>query len=211
MNVIVFASRKGGSGKSTLTVHVASHAARRPRRCLLVDADPQGSASLWRNLRQIHEPPLRDGSRGVVDILRADPCLDGHIVAVRHDLEQRLGGGHRAADRGESDLVDHARLRRADLAAVDRVAGRGDPYLLVVELADHLGKLGTGIAADLLVDVEDLLVRLGNTRTRLGDVRFERGLAALHLDRGPLHLVQPVDRDELAIVELRERFSSNAT
>jgi chromosome partitioning protein len=28
MNVIVFASRKGGSGKSTLTAHLAAHANR---------------------------------------------------------------------------------------------------------------------------------------------------------------------------------------
>ena len=33
MNVIVFASRKGGSGKSTLTAHLAAHANRPSRRC----------------------------------------------------------------------------------------------------------------------------------------------------------------------------------
>jgi len=47
MNVIVFASRKGGSGKSTLTAHLAAQAARPSRGCLLIDADPQGSLSLW--------------------------------------------------------------------------------------------------------------------------------------------------------------------
>ena len=47
MNVIVFASRKGGSGKSTLTAHLAAHAYKPSRSVLLVDADPQGSLTLW--------------------------------------------------------------------------------------------------------------------------------------------------------------------
>ena len=44
MNVIVFASRKGGSGKSMLTAHVAALASKRAS-CLLIDADTQGSLS----------------------------------------------------------------------------------------------------------------------------------------------------------------------
>src|SRR5437763_11421381 len=66
MNVIVFASRKGGSGKSTLTAHLAAHANRPSRRCMLIDCDPQGSISLWHQLRGMAEPVLRDGRRGGV-------------------------------------------------------------------------------------------------------------------------------------------------
>jgi cellulose biosynthesis protein BcsQ len=43
MNVITLASRKGGVGKSTLTAHLAAYAHLIGRRCLIVDADPQGS------------------------------------------------------------------------------------------------------------------------------------------------------------------------
>ena len=64
MNVIVFASRKGGSGKSTLTAHLAAHANRPSRRCMLIDCDPQGSISLWHRLRGTAEPQLRNGVRG---------------------------------------------------------------------------------------------------------------------------------------------------
>jgi cellulose biosynthesis protein BcsQ len=65
MNVIVFASRKGGSGKSTLTAHLAAHAYRPSRRCMLIDADPQGSISLWHKLRGTAEPQLRNGTRDI--------------------------------------------------------------------------------------------------------------------------------------------------
>lgn len=51
MNVLVFASRKGGSGKSTLAVHLAVHAAKPSKPTLLIDTDPQGSLSLWHELR----------------------------------------------------------------------------------------------------------------------------------------------------------------
>jgi chromosome partitioning protein len=51
MNVITLASRKGGVGKSTLTAHLAAYAHLAGRRCMVVDADPQGSLTLWHSMR----------------------------------------------------------------------------------------------------------------------------------------------------------------
>src|SRR5215471_15602228 len=51
MNVITFASRKGGVGKSTLTAPVSAFAHVSGHRCLIIDADPQGSLTLWHALR----------------------------------------------------------------------------------------------------------------------------------------------------------------
>ncbi len=69
MNTIVFASRKGGSGKSTLAAHLAAHAHKSAKPCLLIDADPQGSLTLWQKLRGTNEPPIRTASRSVSDIV----------------------------------------------------------------------------------------------------------------------------------------------
>lgn len=63
MNVIVFASRKGGTGKSTLAAHLAAHCQKSLRSCLLIDADSQGSLTLWHRLRKTGEPPLKSGLR----------------------------------------------------------------------------------------------------------------------------------------------------
>ena len=71
MNVIVFASRKGGTGKSTLAAHLAAHIHKATRPCLLIDADPQGSLTLWHRLRESGEPPLKNGLRGIGGILQA--------------------------------------------------------------------------------------------------------------------------------------------
>ena len=69
MNIIVFASRKGGSGKSTLTAHLAAHVHKTSKPCLLVDADPQGSLTLWQKLRGTNEPAIRTAVRSVGEII----------------------------------------------------------------------------------------------------------------------------------------------
>jgi chromosome partitioning protein len=71
MNVLVFASRKGGSGKSTLAAHLAAHVARPSRPTLLIDADPQGSLSLWHDIRGAENPALKRGSRNMAETLKA--------------------------------------------------------------------------------------------------------------------------------------------
>src|ERR1700693_2554617 len=71
MNVIVFASRKGGSGKSTLAAHLAAHIQKATKPCLLVDADPQGSLTLWHKLRGTNEPPIKTAVNSVSGIIAA--------------------------------------------------------------------------------------------------------------------------------------------
>ena len=57
MQVIAFASQKGGSGKTTLAGHVAVEAERAGAgRVALVDADPQGSLAAWWNEREAATP-----------------------------------------------------------------------------------------------------------------------------------------------------------
>ena len=65
MNVITLASRKGGAGKSTLTAHLAACAHAAGRRCLVIDADPQGSVALWHARRADGQPPLQHATRGI--------------------------------------------------------------------------------------------------------------------------------------------------
>lgn len=70
MNVIVFASRKGGSGKSTLAAHLAAQI-KATKPCLLIDADPQGSLTLWHKLRGTNEPPIKAAINSVTGIVAA--------------------------------------------------------------------------------------------------------------------------------------------
>jgi chromosome partitioning protein len=51
-NVISVLNQKGGAGKTTLSVHIATALARKGEKVLLIDADPQGSALDWSASRQ---------------------------------------------------------------------------------------------------------------------------------------------------------------
>ena len=50
--IFALLNQKGGVGKTTLAVHVATALAKRGRRIMLVDSDPQGSALDWSASRQ---------------------------------------------------------------------------------------------------------------------------------------------------------------
>jgi chromosome partitioning protein len=54
MRSIAFLSQKGGSGKTTLAVHLAVAAQR--EKVILIDTDPQASASTWAAARAVDEP-----------------------------------------------------------------------------------------------------------------------------------------------------------
>ena len=57
MRVIVFASQKGGSGKTTLSGHIAVEAERQGAGPVaLIDTDPQGSLAKWWNVRKEPSP-----------------------------------------------------------------------------------------------------------------------------------------------------------
>src|SRR3954469_6066774 len=137
MNVIVFASRKGGSGKSTLTAHLAVQAARSPRGCLLVDADPQGSLSLWHELRGSDRPALRRATRGAEEAVKAAKRKGYEWVFV--DTPPNISGVVAEAIRLATLVVIPARPSVFDVAAVTDTIGLcrelKKPYAVVINAA----------------------------------------------------------------------------
>jgi chromosome partitioning protein len=57
MRSLAFLSQKGGSGKTTLAVHIAVAAQAAGENVILIDTDPQGSAMAWGQARK-NKPPL---------------------------------------------------------------------------------------------------------------------------------------------------------
>src|SRR6266516_2935249 len=135
MNVIVFASRKGGSGKSMLAAHVAALAGKRAS-CLLIDADPQGSLTLWHKLRGSVEPALRNGSRGVAEIVKA---AKREYEWAFGDTPPNMSAVVADAIRTATLVIIPARLAVFDLAAIketiELAGGNRVPYAVVINAA----------------------------------------------------------------------------
>jgi len=58
MKRIVVLNPKGGSGKTTLAINLASYFASRQQPTVLMDFDPQGSSVRWAKKRQSTQPPI---------------------------------------------------------------------------------------------------------------------------------------------------------
>jgi chromosome partitioning protein len=133
MNVIVFASRKGGSGKSTLAAHLAAQAHKPPCRVLMLDADPQGSLTLWHKLRSNGEPPLRDGKNLSAAVEQAK--RDG-FEWVFIDTPPNMSAIVVDAIQAATLIIIPARLTLFDLAAIKEtmVVARQlkKPYAVVI-------------------------------------------------------------------------------
>jgi chromosome partitioning protein len=60
MFTIAIISQKGGAGKTTLAVHLATEASAAGYDCVIVDADPQATASSWFAWREAENPEVYD-------------------------------------------------------------------------------------------------------------------------------------------------------
>lgn len=81
VRVLVFASQKGGSGKTTLSGHIAVEAERTgDGPVALIDTDPQGSLAKWWNARAAPTPAFAQAS-----LEELDACLD-HLRSIGFKL-----------------------------------------------------------------------------------------------------------------------------
>lgn len=95
-HVIAAASLKGGSGKTTISTTIAATLHAQRRKVLLVDADPQGTASRWGSEgASTDNPPVIAMRAGA---LRTDlPRVSKPFEIVVIDAPPRHGGEQRAA------------------------------------------------------------------------------------------------------------------
>jgi chromosome partitioning protein len=70
MKTVVIVSQKGGTGKTTIAIHLAVAAERKGKPAVIIDLDPQASAAAWRDLRQAEAPAVES-----VQLARLGPAL----------------------------------------------------------------------------------------------------------------------------------------
>jgi chromosome partitioning protein len=101
MKVIAFLSQKGGSGKTTLVVHSAVAAHEAGHRVVVVDTDPQKSATTWSEARDGAEPVVATAAASeLARVLKAaiDERMDLAIVDTAPHAAPEAAGIARLTD-----------------------------------------------------------------------------------------------------------------
>lgn len=120
--IIAIANHKGGAAKTTTAVNLAAGLAKRGRRVMLLDLDPQGNASSWLG---------GEGEAGVFSVLTEGRTIDSQLTKSSVEgltlvpASQRLAGADRilasemAAETTLKRRLDDAELSRWDYVILD--------------------------------------------------------------------------------------------
>ena len=120
MQRIVVLNPKGGSGKSTIAVNLASYFAQRGGRPVLIDYDPQGSSARWLRRRSPAQPPI------------------GLIAAFEQDQRTTRAFQMRLPDDCTQVVVDTpAAITGSDITSLTRAADKIIVPVLPSEIDSH--------------------------------------------------------------------------
>jgi chromosome partitioning protein len=139
MRVIVLASQKGGSGKTTLTGHLAIAAELAAHgSAVLIDTDPQGSLAAWWNVRKAEAPVFAAATiaklKGKLDDLEAagyDFAFVDTPPAIAHAIKAVIA----LADLVLIPTRPSPHDLRAVGSTVELVQAQGKPFVFVVTQA----------------------------------------------------------------------------
>ena len=160
------------------------------RRPLVQRRDPQA-----RLLSDVHVVPVGGHDLG----------LDDQLVVLRHDVHDRLRGGHHAAH-GVHLHVDHLAFQgRHDTGAGHLVAhGEQSVAGLEVEVL-RFGQVGGKIGAVIVLQLDDPLLRLAHGELGLGDLGDDLTHLSARLRQVQPPLGELILRHELAFGQARQR------
>lgn len=101
MKIIAIVSQKGGAGKTTLAVHLATAAAAAGHRTAIIDLDPQATAASWGDRRSAPAPEVISGQAVRLPALIAAAQANGAdflVLDTAPNADQTASLAARAAD-----------------------------------------------------------------------------------------------------------------
>ena len=138
-SVLAIVSQKGGVGKTTTAINIASALARRGRKTLLVDVDPQGAVRHGVGIAGTDQPP------GLADVLAGTHELQDVVLPTPLPWLRVLLAGS-VADSGEHETYTAKMMGSPKLGELfERARSRG--YVVVVDTPPGLGVITRRVLA----------------------------------------------------------------
>jgi chromosome partitioning protein len=137
--VLAVVSQKGGVGKTTTAINLATALARRGRKTLLVDVDPQGAVRHGVGLTGVEHPA------GLADVLAGTHELQDVVLATPLPWLRVLLAGS-VADSGDHEEY-HAQVARSPKLGELFSRARRRGYLVVVDTPPGLGAVTRRVLA----------------------------------------------------------------
>lgn len=175
MKTVVVVSQKGGTGKTTLAIHLSVAAEQAGKPAVVIDLDPQASASAWRDLRQAEGPAVES-----VQPARLTPTLK---AAADAGCELAIID---TPARSENTALDAVRI--CDLALIPCRPGFFDTAAMsfTANLLKLAGKRGFVVFSQVPARADNLLTEV---REALGGYGLTPAPVSVHLRAAYSHAI----------------------
>lgn len=166
MKTIAVIAQKGGTGKTTLAIHLAVAAELAKRSAVIVDLDPQASATSWKDLRKTDTPVVVSAQAARLEQVLRAAAEHGAALAVIDTAPHSESTSLAAARQADLVLVP-SRPAILDLKAigvtVDLVKLAGKRGVVVLNAVPPRGSIGDEAAEAIhAYDVDLAPMRMGH-------------------------------------------------